>query len=510
VDEGPFQSVPARCYNQIPSGMRRVHVLANKVGVMGRGRVRAGTESAWCMPPPWRRRVVAIAIGAAVALVALVAPLPAAHKASFDLLGVVGDTAALSEAAHGAVEGAVNMPERAGPQVVDGMFVRDGLPYRGIGVNYFDAFYRHVKDPQDTSYEAGFSALAAHGIPFARVMAGGFWPSEQRLYMDDPEEFFRRFDGVVRSAEQHGIGLVLTLFWHPSTVPDLMEEPVNAWGDLTSRTHTEMQRYVHDVVTRYVGSPAVWGWEFGNEYSLWASLPNAEEHRPPVWPVLGTPPERTAEDELTVDAVRTAYAAFAREVRRYDPARFISSGNSIPRESAWHNWVEGTWTTDTTSQTAEMLLGDNPDPLDVVSVHAYDGDVDRVPDAVRVAHDIGKPLFLGEFGVLDGPYAREELAAVLQTIEEAGVDLAALWVYDHANQPDWSVTATNARCWQLLAVAAAHARLQPTTTTTTTTTPTCTTTTPTTTTTTTPTTTTTTTPTAPVAIPGWAQPSYTG
>jgi hypothetical protein len=155
--------------------MRRVHVLANKVGVMGRGWVRAGTESAWCMPPPWRRRVrrvVAIAIGAAVALVAPLPAAPDAHKASFDLLGVVGDTAALSGAAHGAVEGAVNMPEHAGPQVVDGMFVRDGLPYRGIGVNYFDAFYRSVKDPQDTSYEAGFSALAAHGIRRHQIPQG--------------------------------------------------------------------------------------------------------------------------------------------------------------------------------------------------------------------------------------------------------------------------------------------------------------------------------------------------
>ena len=71
----------------------------------------------------------------------------------------------------------------------DGVLVKDGRPFRGIGVNYFDAFYRTLKDANDTSYDEGFRTLAAHGIPFARFMCGGFWPAENRLYQTDHQRY---------------------------------------------------------------------------------------------------------------------------------------------------------------------------------------------------------------------------------------------------------------------------------------------------------------------------------
>ena len=43
-----------------------------------------------------------------------------------------------------------------------------------------------------------------------------------------------------------------------------------------------MRTYIREVVSRYVNSPAIWGWEFGNEYNLPADLPNAADHRPPI------------------------------------------------------------------------------------------------------------------------------------------------------------------------------------------------------------------------------------
>ena len=170
-----------------------------------------------------------------------------------------------------------------------GIVQRDGKAYRGIGVNYFDAFYRTLHDPTDTSYEAGFQTLQSLHIPFCRLMGGGFWPSEQKLYRENPHEFFRRFDAVVRSAERHHIGLIPSLFWNEPTVPDLVGEPVKAWGDPASKTRKYMRDYVRDVVGRYRRSPAIWGWEFGNEFSLSADLPNAAEHLPSIVPALGTP-----------------------------------------------------------------------------------------------------------------------------------------------------------------------------------------------------------------------------
>ncbi|MBM3493175.1 MAG: hypothetical protein FJX72_02450, partial [Armatimonadetes bacterium] len=50
-------------------------------------------------------------------------------------------------------------PAPQGLYVRDGVLMRAGKPFCGIGVNYFDCFSRHLKDPQDTSYEQGFLRL---------------------------------------------------------------------------------------------------------------------------------------------------------------------------------------------------------------------------------------------------------------------------------------------------------------------------------------------------------------
>jgi len=343
----------------------------------------------------------------------------------------------------------------------DGSLVKDGKPFRGIGVNYFDALYRHLTKPEDTSYDAGFAVLAEAGIPFARLMGGGFWPVEQKLYLTDRDEFLRRFDDVVASAEEHGVGLIPSLFWNVATVPDLVGEPVSEWGSPESATHAHMRAYVRDIVTRYHDSPAIWGWEFGNEYNLGANLPNAAEHRPPVWPTLGTAASRSERDEWTYEIIRTAFTAFATEVRKYDAYRVISTGDSAPRSCAWHNWKENTWTQDTPEQFAEMLTGDNPDPVSIASIHAYGEEVPVIHAAVAIARQMGKPLFVGEFGA-PGPREESEaaFAALLRAIAEAGVPLAAVWVYDHGDEDPYTVTATGNRSYQLEAIAAANERIR--------------------------------------------------
>ncbi|MDQ2730674.1 MAG: hypothetical protein M3Y56_03360 [Armatimonadota bacterium] len=344
----------------------------------------------------------------------------------------------------------------------NGVVMHEGKPFRGIGVNYFSAFYRTLLKADDHSYDAGFAALQTNGIPFCRMMGGGFWPTEQKLYMDNKGEFFRRFDGVVRSAEKHHIGLIPSLFWNLSTVPDLVGEPVNSWGDPNSKTGAYMRQYVRDVVTRYRSSPAIWGWEFGNEFNLAASLPNASQNRPSVAPQLGTPTSRSERDELTYENIRAAFGAFAVEVRKYDPYRIISTGDSVLRESAWHNWKEKSWTADTPVQMAQMLQADNPAPVDVTSVHVYGDSYTSIGRLMQLSRQWKKPLFVGEFGspgVSDAK--RTEFGAILKAIEDSQVPLAILWVYDFSSQDaDWNVTATNARAYQLQAIADANRRIR--------------------------------------------------
>jgi hypothetical protein len=266
----------------------------------------------------------------------------------------------------------------------------------------------------------------------------------------------------VKAAERRGVGLVPSLFWYMSTVPDLVGESCDQWGNPGSKTIVYMREYAREVVTRYKNSPAIWGWEFGNEYNLAADLPNAASHRPQIVPKLGTPETRSARDEITHEVLRTALSEFAREIRLHDPYRFVTSGNSISRASAWHNWKERSWKPDTPEQFAGILAFENPDPLNVISIHAYNEALEKIPAAAEAAARLKKPLFIGEFQVRDAAPEAAEAAfrGVLERIEKSGAALAAVWVYDLAAQEkEFNVTATNARAWQLKAIAEANRRL---------------------------------------------------
>ncbi len=347
----------------------------------------------------------------------------------------------------------------AGP---NGTVLKEGKPFHAVGVNYFDCFLRTLLDGNDTSYDAGFATLAEQGIPFARFCATGFWPQEMRLYLTNRAEYFRRMDGVVQSAQKHGVGLVPSLFWYYSTVPDIVGEPVGEWANPRSKTQAFMREYVREMVTHYRDNAAIWLWEFGNEYSLEASLPNASEHRPPVAPELGTPKTRSERDQLTFAMMRQIFAAFAKEVRKYDPRRMIVTGDAFPRSSAWHQEHEGKWTGDTSDQFTEMLGLLNPEPIDSISVHLYAVDEGRLAQAVQAARKLNKPLFVGEFGA-PGESAEVEMVCrrQLQAIRDNEVPLSALWVFDFKSQKEFNVTASNARSGQLALVAEANRGLPP-------------------------------------------------
>ncbi len=338
--------------------------------------------------------------------------------------------------------------------------LKEGKPYRGIGINYFDCFLRTLKRGEDTSYDAGFATLAAKGIPFARFCATGFWPRDMELYQKDRAEYFKRLDGVVRSAESHGVGLVPSLFWLFACVPDLVGEPMDQWGNPQSKTQAWMRTYVQEVVTRYRDNPTIWAWELGNEYSLQANLPNAKEHRPAVHPTLGTPETRSERDDLTFAIVRVAFAEFAKAVRAHDSKRLILTGDSFPRLSAWHQQHENKWTQDTPEQFAEMLTLANPDPVSGIALHAYENDDKRFPEAMAVARKLNKPLFVGEFGAQgETPEQAAKYRRLLKAIVDHEIPLAALWVFDLKSQQDFNVTADNARSWQLDSISEANKSL---------------------------------------------------
>lgn len=355
-------------------------------------------------------------------------------------------------------------PSDPGLSVQHGILMNGGKEYRAIGANYFSLFSRILHDPSDHSSVDNLKRLEQSGIPFVRFMCGGFWPVEQKLYLTDREEYFRRLDLVVRAAEEAKIGLIPSLFWNYSTVSDLAGEPIDQLGNPSSKSIALIQRYTKDVVERYKDSTAIWGWEFGNEYNLDADLPNAKEHRPQIWPDLGTPGSRTEHDELKFEQMRMAMVAFAQAVRQIDPHRIILTGNAIPRSSAYHNWKEHSWKADSPEEFEQILLRDNPDPFDTITIHVYPDPDGKYPGGAKdmgaliqrasaAASRAGKALVVGEFGAPASLGPQRERAVyreMLVALENSRVPLGAFWVFDNPGQKnDWDVSFDNPRAYMI-------------------------------------------------------------
>jgi hypothetical protein len=339
----------------------------------------------------------------------------------------------------------------------------NGKPWRGVGVNYFSCFNRSLRNAADTSADEGFRELATYHIPFVRFCATGFYPNDMRLYQSDPNAYFELLDRVVRSAEMNGIGLIPSLFWYYATVPDMMGEPVDQWGNPSSKTHAFMRRYTHDVVSRYKDSPAIWAWEFGNEYNCNDNFNGlafyASRNVPQVSPRNGTPAARTERDYPNAGQLAIAFQEFAKAVRRDDPFRLIESGADLPHRQAWHYYKERNSKNDSPEQFESMLSLANPDPMSLIDVHCYNDwnkhGMDRLEEIVACSRRLGKPLFVGEFQFLTtfdptSGEARTVIEQFLARLDRLKVPLAALWVYDLTTQEkERNVTGKNKRAWEL-------------------------------------------------------------
>jgi hypothetical protein len=366
---------------------------------------------------------------------------------------------------------------KLGLYVEDGSLKKNGLSYRGIGVNYFSAFYRTIKDPNDKSYKAGFESLRRkYDIPFVRFMACGFWPVDWKLYLTDKKKYFELFDEFVAEAEKQNIGLIPSLFWYAQTVPDIVGEPMDQLGDPKSKTHEFIRTYTREVVGRYRNSPAIWAWELGNEYILAADIPLPGIGYAVTEPNLGTPAKRTESDKFWRENILPAYQTFASVVREIDPDRLICTGDALPHQSAYSMRYKKSWKTgDTRRQWVKMLLEDTPAPYDCISIHIYPShnesyfeDKVSVSEIVaicnRTAIEAHKPLFVGEFGAskIGGKdKEKKEFFQLLNAVKEHNVPLAAVWVYDFSDQnADWNITADNDRAYMLDAIKKANGDLR--------------------------------------------------
>ncbi len=343
--------------------------------------------------------------------------------------------------------------------------MRQGSPFRAMGINYFDCFLATLKNERTPEFIDGFRILKEdYKIPFVRFMAGPYAHTDWHLYVDDPDAYFAKLDRVVRAAEEAGIGLIPSLFWYVVTMPDLAGEPVSALGDKDSRCRAFMRQYIHDVVGRYVDSPAIWGWEAGNEWLLAADLPKYN-HLPRK--KIGSDQERTPADKLLRPMILDAYIDIYHTIRSLDPDRIIMTGDSIARAHAWHNRNKDAWGQDTRAQWHEIFRADTPDCYKVTSFHIY-AEADKgyykddvltleefVADVIELCRKDGQLIWCGELGMPGtDDDAREMFFRMMHTMEVNEVDISAIWNFKLRGtaQAEWDISPDNERAYMLDAV----------------------------------------------------------
>jgi len=373
---------------------------------------------------------------------------------------------------------------------------------RAFGVNYYDAFLRYLRNSNDTTFVEGFSYLQEHKIPVIRVMAAGYSPKDWLLYFTNKQEYYRRLDYFVAQAEQYGVGLIVDSFFSITTVGEIVDDAVAA-GILTPGvnfvpdnplnidingvpTYAEYTRdlgrpdsgsnefisyYMREVVSRYAGSPAIWGWEFSNENNNMVDHPELKLTRkrdtgngmtlPSTSLDTNVLPAWTGPDDLTRADVAVAKANFASTIRSIDTWRLIMSGDSRPRTAAYHNWKFHNWRMDNRAELAQVLPVDNPAPMDTVTVHIYSqnpstnsteiyfptnnpitlqwltGQYKELFDYfIQESTTLSRPLIIGEWGTTgDGTTADEKTTfhRFMQALIDSGVQISLLWDFDSRN-----------------------------------------------------------------------------
>jgi len=269
-----------------------------------------------------------------------------------------------------------------------------GEPLYVTGVNCYNLFVQcHEADNMNTfQMEQTVKTMAENKVPIVRFSCSPFYANQMHFYTDDKAKYLANLDKLGDLCDEYQILLIPSVFWNTSCLPEYFSESIEQWGNKNSKIYKFMIEYTKDIVNTLKGHKCLAAWEFGNEFSLAADIG-----------IAGYP-------QISAGEVATAFKGFAETVKANDPeGRMICTGNSIMRNSQWHQYHDPSWTTDTFDQYVEISGILTPSPMTGMSEHIYEdlrsfsdlgnnlSRTKQVSYAKECAAKNGKVYYIGEF-----------------------------------------------------------------------------------------------------------------
>jgi hypothetical protein len=342
-----------------------------------------------------------------------------------------------------------------------GLFAQpSGLP-GGIGVNKVDLFsqYMGTASGGDGSPEfrrvtramarKSLDDLRDAGVRLVRVPVAGHVPAARQpgrdlgQWQSNPAAFWAQMDEMMADLDKRDMRMVPVLMWGGKKFADMAGETMGPLlRDPNSRSWQLLAAFSTDFVNRYKGGRTIAFYELTNEANNQVDIDIAGRCR------RGQGKANCAlNDNVTHQELVAFTARFAGLVRRLDPTRKISSGFSMPRPNAENLRRGPEWQKDSranldTPAEFRKNLAELHQHVDIVSVHFYGAEknrrfghadvLDTLSEVKRAADAIGKPLFLGEFGVRDSadPAQVDFLLRMMERVRQLQIPYSALWVWD--------------------------------------------------------------------------------
>lgn len=334
-----------------------------------------------------------------------------------------------------------------------GRFYLDGQPFAEISFNKFDLLWQlydqldaghalTAENPMVQAQDKALRELSELGFRTIRIFALPWKDIGNAAYADPDKRkrLYEALDKTVALCDRHDIRVVWSL--GAAEFTDVKRDADGTWqydgehyreliSDPESAGRKRLYRYIDETVNRYKGRKTVLMWEIGNEITLRADIGKDRVYHNQRMP--------------TLKDVAGFYDDVARRIKAADPLRLVNNGGSRMRESQWNLYRGNGWKKDTLAEQLkciELLFAETA--VDVIDVHSYanhkpayvisdvKGGIAWIgpPQWMDIAKGIGKPLMMGEFGVLPFAKSQEKIWQETPDYFESYADLEAAkpWV----------------------------------------------------------------------------------